>query len=197
MIVIVNYGVGNLYSVKKAFETFDKNIIISNKPWDIQKADKIVLPGVGHFKDVMEAIKNLGLFEALIEAGKNKPILGICLGMQVLFEESREGDTQGLSILKGRVIRFPNLIKVPHIGWNRVRFSSHPIFQGIPENPWFYFIHSYYPVPEEDVIIGRTNYGDIEFASAVSCDNIVGFQFHPEKSSEIGLGLIENFVRWK
>ncbi|MEW6102620.1 MAG: imidazole glycerol phosphate synthase subunit HisH, partial [bacterium] len=113
MIAIVNYGSGNLYSVKKAFEIFNNNVIISNKPWDINRADKIVLPGVGHFKDVMESIKRLGLLEALIEAGKNKPILGICLGMQILLEESEEGNTQGLSILKGKVIRFPKAVKVP------------------------------------------------------------------------------------
>ncbi|MEW6104022.1 MAG: imidazole glycerol phosphate synthase subunit HisH, partial [bacterium] len=93
------------------------------------------------------------------------------------------------------VIRFPKAVKVPHIGWNGVRFSNHPIFNDIPENPWFYFVHSYYPVPSEDVIIGKTNYGDIEFASAISKDNIFGFQFHPEKSSKIGLRLIENFVK--
>ncbi len=234
MIVIVNYGVGNLHSVKKAFEIFDKDVIISDKPWDITRADKIVLPGVGHFRSAICNIKKLGLFEALIEAGKNKPFLGICLGMQLLFSESEEGNTdcgleqiadlkinpkskirnkseilnpkseilnpklkcEGLSMIKGRVVKFPNNLKVPHIGWNTVSFKEHPLFNDIPEKSWFYFVHSYYPVPDEDATIGRTNYGNIDFASVISTDNIIGCQFHPEKSSKIGLKLIENFVRF-
>lgn len=195
MILIVNYGAGNLHSVKKALEIFDNNVIISDKPWDISRADKIVLPGVGHFRDVITKIKILGLFEVLIEAGKNKPFLGICLGMQLLFEESEEGNINGLSLIKGRVVRFPNNLKVPHIGWNTVHFKPHPLFDGIPQKSWFYFVHSYYPVPNEPVAIAVTDYGNIEFASVIFKDNITGCQFHPEKSGKIGLKLIENFVK--
>lgn len=195
MITIVNYGAGNLHSVKKAFEMFDNNVIISNKEWDISRADRIVLPGVGHFKDVITKIKTLGLFEALIEAGKNKPFLGICLGMQLLFEASEEGDINGMSLFKGKVVRFPNSLKVPHIGWNTVRFKPHPIFDEIPQDSWFYFANSYYPLPDEDVTIAVTGYGDIEFASVVLKDNIVGCQFHPEKSGSFGLKFIENFLK--
>jgi len=209
MIVIVNYGLGNLHSVRKALEIFTKDVIISDKPWDIKRADKIILPGVGHFRDAMCKIKKLGIFEALIEAAGDKPFLGICLGMQILFEESEEGKSEhraqntehrkvesekGLSIFKGRVVRFPRRLKVPHIGWNMVRFNKHPLFQGIPEKSWFYFANSYYPIPDEDVAIATTGYGDIEFVSAVSKGYIFGCQFHPEKSSNVGLKMIENFV---
>lgn len=195
MIVIVNYGVGNLHSVKKAFKIFDNNVIISDKSSDIMAARKIILPGVGHFKDVMERIKRLHLLETLIEAGKDKPFLGICLGMQILFEESEEGNINGLSLIKGRVVRFPNNLKVPHIGWNKVNFKKNPFFGEIPEKSWFYFVHSYYPISNEPVTIAVTDYGNIEFASVVSRDNIIGCQFHPEKSGKIGLKLIENFVK--
>lgn len=194
MIVIINYGTGNLHSVKKAFEMFGNNVIVSDKGKDIIKADKIVLPGVGHFKDAIMKMKTSGLFETLIEI-KNKPFLGICLGMQLLFESSEEGNINGMGLFKGRVKRFPNSLKVPHIGWNTVRFKPHPIFDEIPQNSWFYFLHSYYPVPDEDITMGVTDYGDIEFASFVLKDNIIGCQFHPEKSGKIGLKLIENFVK--
>lgn len=195
MIVIINYGAGNLHSVKKAFEMFNDNVIISDKVWDISRADRIVLPGVGHFKDVITRIKALGLFDALIEGGRNKPFLGICLGMQLLFEVGEEGGVNGMGLLKGKVVRFPYNLKVPHIGWNTVRFKPHPIFNEISQDSWFYFANSYYPVVDEDITIAVTSYGDIEFASCVLKDNIVGCQFHPEKSSNIGLKFIENFLK--
>lgn len=195
MTTIVNYGTGNLYSVKKAFEMFDNNVVISDKIWDIRQADRIVLPGVGHFKNVITTIKTSGIFEVLIEEGKNKPFLGICLGMQILFEKGEEGDIDGMCLLKGKVVRFSNKVKVPHIGWNTVRFKPHPIFNEISQDSWFYFVHSYYPVPDEDVTFGVTPYGDVEFASVILKDNIIGCQFHPEKSSKAGLKFIENFVK--
>jgi len=197
VIAIINYGVGNLKSIRKAVEKFDKTILTSN-PEIISKADGIILPGVGAFKPAMD---NLKKFKAIIKNAEI-PVLGICLGMQLFADVSEEGGiNEGLGIIEGRVVRFPKEVgKIPHMGWNEVEFSysnSHSentllIFRGI-ENRYFYFVHSYYYKTREEYVIGWTEYG-IRFPSAIAKDNFIGVQFHPEKSGKNGLKLIRNFV---
>ncbi len=198
MIAIVDYGMGNIRSVSKAFEKVGAAVKITSSLADIEDAEAIALPGVGAFKDCISNLQSIGADESIIRAvEKGKPFLGICLGLQCLFEESEEfGLSKGLGLLKGRVIRFnsPNL-KIPHMGWNRVSFVHRPPF--IPEDlngAYFYFVHSYYVVPaSEDVVGGVTNYG-IDFTSMVYKDNIVATQFHPEKSQDAGLGILRAFM---
>ncbi len=197
MIAIINYGVGNLKSIRKAVEKFDKTILTSN-PEIINEAEGIILPGVGAFKPAMD---NLKKFKAIIKNAE-VPVLGICLGMQLFADVSEEGGiNEGLGIIEGRVVRFPKEVgKIPHMGWNEVEFSysnSHSedsllIFRGI-ENRYFYFVHSYYYKTKEEYVIGWTEYG-IRFPSAIMKDNFIGVQFHPEKSGKNGLKLIKNFV---
>ncbi|HSE83685.1 MAG TPA: imidazole glycerol phosphate synthase subunit HisH [Thermodesulfobacteriota bacterium] len=201
MIAIVDYGMGNLRSVKKAFEKLGFAANVTRNPEEILRSSGLVLPGVGAFGDCM---KNLGEYDlvkpikSFIETGK--PFLGICLGLQLLFEESEESPgVRGLEILQGRVVRFPKLeherLKIPHMGWNQLRVGRElPILKGIPQESRFYFVHSYFPEPEDEgVILGKTPYG-IEFTSAVWKENIFAFQFHPEKSSNLGLGILKNFA---
>jgi len=190
-IVILNGGVGNFSNVQKAVGS-----IISNEISDIKTADKIILPGVGSFGIVSNNI--IPLKDYILEhIDKNKPFLGICLGMQLLFESSEEGEGTGLSYLPGKVIKFKNM-KVPHIGWNSVEFTKDSlIFRGIENGSFFYFVHSYYVTTEEKYIISYTEYesrGKIcKFASSVQKENVFGVQFHPEKSGEKGEKLLENF----
>ncbi len=188
MIAIVNYGVGNLKSIKKAVEKFDRAIVTRNAE-EISAADGIILPGVGAFP---AAIKNLADLKYVIVNAK-VPVLGICLGMQLFAEVSEEGGiNEGLKIIRGRVVKFPESVgKIPHMGWNIVKNTDHEIFEGIKDR-YFYFVHSYYFRAEEGVI-ATTDYG-IEFPSAVAKNNFIGVQFHPEKSGKVGLKLIENFV---
>ena len=199
MIGIVECGVGNLRSVQKAFEYLGFKAFLTNKPEELLKASALVLPGVGAFGDFMELLRKEGLVDAVKEfIASGKPFLGICLGMQVLFEESEEfGLHKGLGILKGRVVRFPSSVgKIPHMGWNSVEIvRNHPVFSGIEDGSFFYFVHSYHVVPEEDeVVLTRTEYGGMHFVSSVGKDNILAFQFHPEKSQRLGLKLLENFA---
>ena len=198
-ISVINYGMGNLRSVQKAFERIKVNVIVINTPAEVLNSDKLVLPGVGYFQHGMENLKNLGLVDAIMEAVKIKkiPILGICLGMQLLTNYSEEGNAEGLKLLQAVVRRFPGgSLKIPHMGWNtlrRVKGSSN--FPMLDSEDMVYFVHSYYVkcVHPADVLY-QTYYG-IEFNSAFEHENIVGFQFHPEKSHQTGLKLLEHFSK--
>ncbi len=203
MIAIIDYGMGNLRSVQKAFERIGHSAVVTRDKKIINDADKIVLPGVGAFPDCMKNLADLGLIEPIIkgvEAGK--PFLGICLGLQLLFTESEEfGTHKGLDIIKGRVIRFPEglssngtRLKIPHMGWNEIRMKKKtPVLDGIPEGSYLYFVHSYYVVPQDKDIIATTTYYGVEFVSSIWKDNIFACQFHPEKSQQAGLKILVNF----
>ncbi len=196
LILIVDYKMGNLPNVKRAVELFTKDVIISSDVEDIKKAEKILLHGVGAFGDAIRNIESLGLREAITEAAKTKPFMGICLGMQLMFEKSEEDPTvQGLGIIKGRVEKFKNIeLKIPEIGWNSVsKPKESNILKGIEDNSYFYFVHSFHVVPEEDVAAGITNYG-YDFVSVIEKDNIMATQFHPEKSHDEGLKILKNFI---
>jgi glutamine amidotransferase len=197
MIAIVDYGMGNLRSVEKGFLKVGVQAKITNNPELIKNADGVVLPGVGAFKDCMRELTNLQLVDAVVEAvKKNKPYLGICLGLQVLFSESNEfGKCRGLDIFRGKVLRFPEgKLKVPHMGWNELKIrKNNPLLDGIEDRSYFYFVHSFYVAPEDDSLIATsTDYGT-DFTSMVAKDNIYAVQFHPEKSQNIGLKLLKNF----
>ncbi|MFZ5595413.1 MAG: imidazole glycerol phosphate synthase subunit HisH [Bacillota bacterium] len=196
MIAIIDYGMGNLRSVEKGFEKVGAKVGIVKDPEEIGRAKGVVLPGVGAFADAMANLKKSGMDVAVRRAvDEGKPFLGICLGLQLLFEASEEwGHSKGLGILPGMVRRLPEGLKVPHMGWNQVRVRrAHPIFSDIPDNSSFYFVHSYYVDPEEDSVkCGVTDYGT-EFTSAVARNNVIAIQFHPEKSSTLGLRLLRNF----
>lgn len=196
MIAVIDYGMGNLRSVEKGFEKAGVEVEIVRDPEEVDRADGIVLPGVGAFADAMDNLGKTGMDSAVKRSvQEGKPYLGICLGLQLLFEASEEwGHSRGLGILPGKVRRLPEDFKVPHMGWNQVRFrGEHPIFRDIPDNSAFYFVHSYYVAPgDKSVVIGITDYG-IEFTSAVGYKNIFAIQFHPEKSSALGLHILRNF----
>ncbi len=204
MIAIVDYGMGNLRSVLKAFEKIGAPAFVSSDKFAIKSSDAIVLPGVGAFRDCMENLKAMGLIDILrdeIRAGK--PYLGICLGLQILFTESEEfGKTPGLNILRGSVKRFSfkdscSPFKIPHMGWNKVRMKkSHPVFDGLEDGEYFYFVHSYYVEPDDSSVVLMTSDYGIEFVSAIAVDNIVAVQFHPEKSQKKGLRFLSNFMKW-
>ena len=198
MIAIVDYGVGNLRSVQKAFERVGATATVSAETAVLDVARGIVLPGVGAFGDGMDNLRARGWVEPLLaQVGAGKPLLGICLGMQLLFEESEEmGRHEGLGLLPGRVVRFPEGdLKVPHIGWNQLRIRGGELLVGIEEGAYAYFVHSYYARPEvDDQILATTDYG-LEFAAVVGRGLIFGAQFHPEKSQEVGLQLLSNFAR--
>ena len=206
MIAIIDYGMGNLRSVEKAFEKLKFDALVTRDRSDIERADAIVLPGVGAFKDCMDNLTSLNLVDPVVEGvKKGKPFLGICLGLQLLFSESEEfGLHKGLDIIKGKVKRFPeNLsdlgstnrkLKIPHMGWNRIKIIKRaPIYEGIDDESYFYFVHSYYVILEDErVAASETSYG-IKFVSSVWKDNIFATQFHPEKSQKIGLAILKNF----
>lgn len=192
---------GNIHSVQKALEFLGVQTLVTNNPQQIKKCDKVVLPGVGAFDDAVLELERRGLICALSEYVKNKKILlGICLGMQLLFEESEEGSiVKGLGILKGKVARFKDRknLKVPHIGWNRLKIkrSDCALLEGMADNSYVYFCHSYYPEPaDKSQVAATTDYGT-EFASVVWQDNVYGVQFHPEKSQDIGMKILKNFVQ--
>ncbi len=201
MIAIVDYGMGNLRSVSKGFESQGLPVTVTRNTDDIRKSSGLVLPGVGAFGDCVRNLKEFGLVESIIESiNEDKPFLGICLGLQILFEESEESPgLNGLGIFKGRVVRFPRgngkKLKIPHMGWNQVELTGElRVLSGIPQGSWFYFVHSYYPEPKQkDIITGKTTYG-ADFTCAVSKGNIFACQFHPEKSSTLGLKILENFA---
>lgn len=200
MIAIVDYGMGNIRSVSKAIEAVGGEALVTQNPEEIRKAKGIVLPGVGAFRDCIRNLIEFGLIDTVKEEIlKGKPYLGICLGMQILFTESEEfGICKGLNLIKGRVIRFnlPKEYKIPHMGWNTVNFKKKSkILLDIPDSSYFYFVHSYYVVPEESKVIGGvTDYG-IEFTSMIIHENIFATQFHPEKSQKMGLKLLSNFIQ--
>lgn len=196
MIVIVDYGMGNLPNVKRALNLYSEDVVISSDIEIIKKADKILLPGVGAFGDAMRNIDKLGMREVLVEASKIKPFLGICLGMHLLFEGSEEDSSEkGLGIIKGSVKKFKDIeLKVPEIGWNSVKKPKESkILKGLADGSYFYFVHSYHVVPEEEVAAGVTEYG-YEFVSVIEKGNIMATQFHPEKSHDEGLKILKNFV---
>ncbi|MFH1415215.1 MAG: imidazole glycerol phosphate synthase subunit HisH [Elusimicrobiota bacterium] len=199
MIVVIDYGLGNIMSVSRALEKAGAAVQISSKPGDIEEADALVLPGVGAFRKAMNNINDLGFKEVLLQyLLSDRPYLGICLGMQILFDESYEhGRTKGFGIIEGTVEKFPTDVKIPHMGWNQVSFSESGAMSGtITENSYFYFDHSYYAsVVNSDNIAARTDYG-MNFVSAVRKGNIWGVQFHPEKSSSTGLRLLKNFIEY-
>ncbi len=199
MIAIVDLGMGNLRSVQKAFEFLGIDAFLTSKSDDILASDALVFPGVGAFGDCMNSLEDRGLKKAILKfVDSGRPFLGICLGMQVLFEESEEfGHHKGLGVIKGRVVRFPDSVgKIPHMGWNCVDLvRKHPIFEGIESGSYFYFVHSYYCVPGEDVTVGETEYNGVVFTSCVSKENVFACQFHPEKSQKVGLKFVKNFGR--
>jgi glutamine amidotransferase len=202
-VAVVDYGMGNLRSVAKALEAVGADVCVSSKPEDLRKADRIVLPGQGAFRDCMANLRASGLVDALSEEvrKKGKPFLGICLGLQLLADVSYENGTfEGLGWLSGRVERLTvndASLKLPHIGWNDVAFRDTPLANGIKKNPIFYFDHSYHFVCQApDLVVASCEYGGA-FAAAIQKDNLFAVQFHPEKSQEVGLRLMKNFLRWK
>ncbi|HEX5391859.1 MAG TPA: imidazole glycerol phosphate synthase subunit HisH [Rhodocyclaceae bacterium] len=208
-VAVVDYGMGNLRSVAKALEHVapEAKIVITADPAVVASADRVVVPGQGALPDCMEQLRARGLKDAVIQAAGSKPFLGICVGLQMLFDHGEEGDVPGLGVLAGRVPRFPEAsmvapdggrLKVPHMGWNEVlQAKPHAIWEGIPDGSRFYFVHSYYVVPQDPAIAaGTTTYG-VPFTSAVARDNIVAVQFHPEKSAQMGLRLLGNFMNWQ
>ncbi|MYM22763.1 imidazole glycerol phosphate synthase subunit HisH [Duganella sp. FT135W] len=207
-IVVVDYGMGNLRSVAQALRAVapEANVLISGEVADIESADRIVLPGQGAMPDCMRSLRESGVQEALLAASKTKPLMGVCIGEQMLFDVSEEGNAAGLGLLPGKVVRFQldgqlqedgSRFKVPQMGWNQVQqTASHPMWQDIPDNAYFYFVHSYFAQPEQLAhTVGQTVYG-APFSCAVARDNIFATQFHPEKSAATGLQLYKNFVHW-
>jgi imidazole glycerol-phosphate synthase subunit HisH len=209
MIVVVDYGMGNLRSVAKALEHVapKARVLISGSEADVRAADRVVFPGQGAMPDCMRHLDESGLRAAVLDAARNKPLFGVCIGEQMLFDRSAEGDTPGLGILRGSVVRFPAAgmlapdgarLKVPHMGWNRVaQVRPHPIWTGVPDRAYFYFVHSYYVEPAEAALAVGTSEHGVGFTCAVARDNIFATQFHPEKSATHGLRLYQNFVTWR
>jgi glutamine amidotransferase len=208
-IAIVDYGSGNLRSVAQALRKAapDAEVSVVTEAGQIRAADRVVLPGQGAMPDCMRSLRESGLLEAVVEAARNKPLLGVCVGEQMLLDWSAEGDTAGLGLIHGSVSRFAlegqlqddgSRFKIPQMGWNRVRQASpHPVWRGIADQSYFYFVHSYFVTPADAAhTAGETLYGAV-FASAVARDNIFATQFHPEKSAEAGLRLYRNFVEWQ
>jgi glutamine amidotransferase len=213
---IIDYGMGNLHSLAKSFERVapDSRVVVSYDPETLLGCDRLVLPGVGGVRACMKELRRLELNELVLEASRRLPLLGVCLGMQVLLDRSEEnGGVPALGLIAGDVKRFPDplpetgaeslpvtgdeRLKVPHMGWNQVRQTRpHPVWKGVADDSWFYFVHSFYAAPQNPAhALGITEYGN-EFASAVARDNIVGVQFHPEKSQSQGLRLLANFAVW-
>jgi glutamine amidotransferase len=197
-VLIIDYGAGNLRSVARAVAWAGGEPIISSRPEDILSARAVVMPGVGAAADTMRNLQERGLVEAVLEyIGQGRPFLGVCMGQQVLFEYSLEGGRHRcLGVLRGQVVRLPDGLKVPHMGWNRVRVvRSHPFLEGVRDGEYFYFVHSYYPQPEEpDVVAAVAEYG-VEFPAVVARGALMATQFHPEKSGPAGLLLYRNFLR--
>ena len=196
-VAIIDYGVGNLRSVEKAFVATGVDAIVTSDERELRDANRLVLPGVGAFAACMSALCERGfdrLARERVAAGT--PLLGVCVGMQMLFEESEEfGRTAGLGLLRGRVRRFSDQVLVPQVGWNQIKQqSAHPLFRGVSDEAFFYFVHSYYCEPAQtEIAIGETEYG-VNYASVVARDNLAGVQFHPEKSQAVGLKLLHNFA---
>ncbi len=200
MIAIIDYDAGNVKSVEKALQALNQDVVITNDKATLLAADKVILPGVGAFGDAMEKLQAYGLVEVIRELVEmKKPFLGICLGLQLMFEESEESPgVKGLGLLKGKIVRFPQSeLKVPQIGWNSLEFPKESVlFNGIRSGEYVYFVHSYYLKAEEDIVAATTEYG-VTVHAAVEKGNIFACQFHPEKSSGVGLNILKNFVEYK
>jgi glutamine amidotransferase len=208
-VAIIDYGMGNLRSVAKAVEHVapGRRVVVTADPAVVAAAERVVFPGQGAMPDCMRELAARGVREAVVEAAASKPFLGICIGQQMLFEHSEEGDVAGLAILPGTVVRFPAAesmrtadgghLKVPHMGWNEVwQRAPHALWEGIADGERFYFVHSYHVAPADAALVAaETDYGG-RFTSAVARDNIFAVQFHPEKSATAGLRLLANFIRW-
>ncbi|MFP5391152.1 MAG: imidazole glycerol phosphate synthase subunit HisH [Gammaproteobacteria bacterium] len=208
-IVVVDYGMGNLRSVAQALRAAapEADVIISGEVAAIDAADRIVLPGQGAMRDCMRSLRESGVQDALLRAARTRPMMGVCVGEQMLFEMSEEGDTPGLGLLPGKVVRFQldgrvqadgSRFKVPQMGWNRVHQTvPHALWEGVADNSYFYFVHSYYVQPTDaSLVAAETDYGGA-FCCAVAKDNLFATQFHPEKSAAAGLRVYHNFVNWK
>lgn len=200
MIAIIDYDAGNLRSVEKALLSIGEETIVTRKREEILAADKVVLPGVGAFGDAMRKLKEYGLVDTIHEAvDSGKPFLGICLGLQLLFRRSDESEgVEGLSILPGEILRIPEApgIKIPHIGWNSLKVTEGArLFEGLGENPYVYFVHSYYlKADDESIVAATTEYGGTLIHASVQKDNVYACQFHPEKSGSVGMQILKNFA---
>lgn len=207
MIAIIDYGMGNLRSVEQAMRHVapDVDVVVTDDAKLIAQAERVVFPGQGAMPDCMRELTARGLRDAVIDAAHTKPFLGICIGLQMLFEHSAEGDVAGLGLFKGEVLRFPhpltdaqgNKLKVPHMGWNQVHQTrAHPLWDGIEQDARFYYVHSYYVAPQNADLVQATSDYPQPFVCAVAQNNLFAAQFHPEKSHVAGLKLLQNFVRW-
>ncbi|OPY14305.1 MAG: Imidazole glycerol phosphate synthase subunit HisH 1 [Syntrophus sp. PtaB.Bin001] len=206
MIAIIDYQAGNLTSVYRALQFLKQDCQITDNYEVLRRASHIIFPGVGAAGDAMSHLRRTGLDKIIVQLVQiGKPVLGICLGTQIIFDYSEENDTSCLGIIPGKVKRFPDNIfcndlklKIPHMGWNSVSFRrNHPVFTGVPKEAEFYFVHSFFPMPDyEENILGLTDYG-IDFPSAVVAKNVIAVQFHPEKSGKPGLTILENFCKWR
>lgn len=204
MIAIIDYGMGNLRSVQKGFEKIGAEAVVTSDPRIVLEADRVVLPGVGAFRDCMRNLEQAGFVEPILRIiAEGRPFLGICVGMQLLFTDSTEfGIYRGLGVIPGHVLRFPEgmregdeALKVPHMGWNQLSFKRcPPAFEGIHDATNVYFVHSYYVKPDDDSVVATTTGYGIEFCSSVWKDNVVATQFHPEKSQDTGLRILKNFA---
>jgi imidazole glycerol-phosphate synthase subunit HisH len=205
-VAVVDYGMGNLRSVRQALLKVAPalEIVITDDADVISAAGRVVFPGQGAMPDCMRELDARGLRDVVMTTARNKPFLGICIGLQMLFEHSAEGEVAGLGILHGKVVRFAgnmhdaqgNKLKVPHMGWNQVHRAQHPLWDGIEQDARFYFVHSYYVQPQDASLVQATSQYLQSFVCAVAKDNLFGVQFHPEKSSTAGLRLLQNFVQW-
>ena len=210
-VAVVDYGMGNLRSVSQAVlaaaDGSGWNVVVTSRPEEVQAAARVVLPGQGAMRDCMRELNDSGLRDSVLEAAANKPLFGVCVGMQMLLDHSTEGDTPGLGIIPGKVVKFDlagrqqadgSRFKVPQMGWNRVHQSRpHPVWGDVADGEWFYFVHSFYARPlDAGHSVGETEYG-ARFTSAVARDNIFATQFHPEKSADQGLALYRNFLHWE
>lgn len=200
MVAIIDYDAGNLKSVQKAFEFLGADVVVTRKRNEILNSDHVILPGVGAFREAMEKLEQYDLVDTIKEVVKRKiPLLGICLGMQLLFESSEESDgVKGLSLLEGKIVKIPKKegIKIPHMGWNSLELKGKAtLFQGLSKEPYVYFVHSYYLVPSKaEDVVAVTEYGT-NLSVAVEHENLFGCQFHPEKSGEVGLEILRNFLK--
>ena len=202
MIAVIDYGVGNLFSIVSSLSSIGADCVVTSDESVIRSADKLILPGVGAFRDAIAKLRGTGLDKVVVdEVKRGKPILGICLGMQMLFEQSHEyGIYEGLALLSGKVVgmegQIPEELKIPHIGWNALNIkANHPIFKYVKEGDFVYFVHSYYASLCDDSLLATTEYGR-DICAAVAKDNVCGMQFHPEKSGEVGLSILRAFNEW-